>query len=65
MERISTQTGGWYIKIFKRKVWGGSKMKRKIKMSKFDKIAMWLGTLVAILLTLGYVLKASGYWKGF
>ncbi|MFH1839526.1 MAG: hypothetical protein ABH849_00020 [Nanoarchaeota archaeon] len=40
-------------------------MKRKIKMSKFDKIAMWLGTLVAILLTLGYVLKASGYWKGF
>lgn len=40
-------------------------MKRKIKMSKFDKIAMWLGTLVAILLALGYVLKASGYWKGF
>ena len=40
-------------------------MNKRKRMAKFDKFVMWFGSIMIGLLSLGWMLKAAGYWKGF
>ena len=38
-------------------------MNKRKQIAKFDKFVMWFGGIMVGLLSLGWILKAAGYWN--